>query len=244
MSSAVSSIVAFFIARRAALGFPRRRIHAIARSRALRLDGRAAGESAVQRRTLRFTPARCRGRRGRRDPHFLRSRAVSASPSAARRLRASGPHPHPVVVAARARTLGIRGLALHVPCLSRPLHSPPLFRAVWDTVPQRDIVLHWDTKPLRDTVPLRDTLPLRDTISLRDAMPQRDTVPQWDAVPPWDTVPLRDALPLHGAGYDGQNEQRAGQRAHTMLLTRVRSVPTPARMCAPCLEPQRHGRCR
>ena len=56
LSSVASSGVALFIARRAALGFLRRRIHAIARSRALRLDGRATRERAKQRRTLRFSP--------------------------------------------------------------------------------------------------------------------------------------------------------------------------------------------
>jgi hypothetical protein len=116
--------------------------------------------------------ARCRGRRGRREPRLLPpppcTSPLPEHRSAVRRLRASGPHPHSVVVAARTRTwASVSSCAWHVPCSHRPLHAPPRSK-VRPRVCQRrsnpshriqETMLRWDTKPQWDTV---DTVQMRD----------------------------------------------------------------------------------
>jgi hypothetical protein len=104
-----------------ALVFLRQRLHATLAHVRNRL--KAELHVFVQRRIILSDSSqpRGRGRRGRREPRFLRSRAVllcMRTRSPVRRHGASGSLPHLVVGAADTRTC-VRGLAWHVPCHAR-----------------------------------------------------------------------------------------------------------------------------
>jgi hypothetical protein len=161
LSSAVCSIVVFFIARRAALGFLRRRPHAIARSCALRLDGRATRDR--EKATSHISGSRqtrSRGRRGRREPRLLPPQPCSAllPLSTAQRL----------VVCVLPVRIRIRSLfnvghpwARMARCL--PVTSVALAASLGSSAS--------DVSTTIEPIP-------------------RDTMPPWDTKPPWDTVDI------------------------------------------------------
>jgi hypothetical protein len=175
LSSVVCSIVAFFIARRAAIVSLWRRPHSIARSRALRLDGRATRERAVQHRTLRSSPSTLpRPSRPKEAPlASSASRALLLPPSAVQRFvvcvlpvrfrilsllqleqehwASVGSHgTFPVTSVALAASFGSSASGVPTRMGHRGYRANAEYRAVWDTMALRDTV---DTVPLRDTVP-------------------------------------------------------------------------------------------
>ncbi len=184
--------------KRAAISLP----HAIARSRALRLDGRATRERAKQHRTLRrFSPSTLpRPSRPKGAPlaasaavHFSSPRAPFSGSSSAcfRSASAFGRccsssknigHPWARMAPSPATSVA-RAASFDVGCSASAVSAT------------------------MDTVPLQETPRQRDTVPLRTTMPLRHTVPQWDA------MLLRDIVPLHGVGYDGQHAACSARRA-------------------------------
>jgi hypothetical protein len=191
----------------ASLSFLRRRIHAIAGSRALRLDGRATRERAKQHRTSPVL-AKHVAEAVEAEGSLASSAAVQCPPlherrSPGRRLGASCSRRW-----SRQQNMGIRGLPWHVPChvrckcclvrrrmLGLGCVSYDGYRAAAGNPAAVGYPCPYLQMPLRDTVPLWDTMPLRDPVLLRD------------------TVPLWDTVPLHGVGYDGQQEACSARRA-------------------------------
>jgi hypothetical protein len=156
----------------AAVSFLRRRIRAIARSRALRLGDRATRERAKQHRTLRFSPSTLR------RPPRPKGASRPLQPCSALLCMSTA---HRVVVSAlpvRVRIWSLQpGAERTWASVGSHGTSPASFdvgcsasavSATMDTVPLRETPRQWDTVPLRTTMPLRDTMPLWDTVPLRD----------------------------------------------------------------------------
>jgi hypothetical protein len=96
-------------------------------------DWKAEPQRDAQRRNVLSDPPqpRFRGRRGRREPRFLCSRAVLLRMRTRSRDRRLGSH-RIGACCSRKKSMGVRGLAWHVPC-----HIRCIERTIW--IPHRRV---------------------------------------------------------------------------------------------------------
>ena len=169
-SAVIGSIVAFCIARRQLSSSCRRRLHATL-ARVL-YDWTAESQRGAQRRSVLSDPPqpRGRGRRGRREPRFLGSRAVLLRMRTRSPDRRLGAHPHRWLLQPEEEHTH-HAWARMARSLPRPLPALPRSTSdgrPWDVATTIEPIL-MDTMSLRDTVPLWHTTRQRMYHSLYSA---------------------------------------------------------------------------